>query len=108
MDQALEVLKGREVLVTGGAGFIGSNLVDRLSPVARVTVLDNLSSGSLANLARSKDRITFVKGDIRDASVVNDVVRGKEHVFHLAANVGNVKSIEGPHLRHGSEYQGHG
>jgi len=84
--------------VTGGAGFIGSHLVDRLSSDNEVIVLDNLSSGSLANLEQSEDHITFIKGDIRDKSVVENLVADVEFIFHLAANVGNIKSIEDPYL----------
>ena len=96
MAQYPNELKGKNVLVTGGAGFIGSNLTDRLSPGNRVIVLDNLSSGLMSNLEKSKDRITFIKGDILDKELLKDVVAEVEFVFHLAANVGNVKSIEDP------------
>ena len=82
--------------MTGGAGFIGSNLIDRLSSDNRVIVLDNLISGSLANLEQSRDRITFIEGDIRDKSVIESIVADVEFIFHLAANVGNIKSIEDP------------
>lgn len=87
-----------KILVTGGAGFIGSHLTDRLSLNNEVIVLDNLASGSLSNLQQSKDRITFIQGDIRDKDLIKDIVAGVEFVFHLAANVGNVKSIEDPHF----------
>ena len=90
MEQVGNKLKGTNILVTGGAGFIGSNLVDRLSIENKVVVLDDLSSGSLANLEKSKNRITFVKGSILDKKLLKDVVSEVEIVFHLAANVGNV------------------
>jgi len=96
MARYLNELKGKNILVTGGAGFIGSNLVDRLSLGNRVIVLDNLSSGLPSNLGQSKDRITFSKGDILDKGLLKDIVAEVEFVFHLAANVGNVKSIEDP------------
>ena len=98
MEQYLNECKGKNILVTGGAGFIGSHLVDRLSLENRVIVLDNLSSGSLANLERSKDRITFIKGDTLDKALLKDIVAEVELVFHLAANVGNIKSIEDPYF----------
>ena len=96
--QNLPELKGAKILVTGGAGFIGSHIVDRLSPNNKVIVFDNLSSGSLSNLEKSKERITFVKGDIRDKALLKDIVAEIEFVFHLAANVGNIRSIEDPYF----------
>ena len=98
MEQNLNELKGKNILVTGGAGFIGSHIVDKLSPENKVIVLDNLSSGSLSNLGKSKGRITFIKGDILDKAQLKDIVVEVEFIFHLAANVGNIKSIEDPYL----------
>jgi len=77
------------VLVTGGAGFIGSHLVDRLlSEGCGVTALDNLSQGNLKNLARaSRDpRFKFVKGDATNEDDLNKAIQGCDVVFHLAAN----------------------
>lgn len=96
MELNLNELKGRNILVTGGAGFIGSNLVDTLSSVAKVIVFDNMSSGLMSNLRKSQNLITIVKGDILDKDRLKDVMADTEYVFHLAANVGNVKSIEDP------------
>ena len=98
MNQYLNEFKGKNVLVTGGAGFVGSHIVDRLSPENKVTVLDNLFTGSLSNLEGSKDRITFVKGDILDEALVKDLVSEADYIFHLAANVGNIKSLKDPHF----------
>ena len=98
MEQYLNEFKGKNVLVTGGAGFVGSHIVDRLSPENKVTVLDNLFTGSLSNLEGSKDRITFVKGDILDEALVKDLVSEADYIFHLAANVGNIKSLKDPHF----------
>lgn len=75
----------KNVLVTGGASFIGSHLVDRLLALgARVTVVDDLSSGRLENLSESIERITFVEGDLRLQSVANEVIDNQQIVFHLA------------------------
>ena len=82
-------------IVTGGAGFIGSNLVRLL--VSRghdVVVFDNLSSGVRANLDGLDVR--FVQGDVRDASALRAAMDGADTVFHLAASVGNARSIEQP------------
>ena len=84
------------VLVTGGAGFIGSNLVRRLVAEQHVvTVLDDLSSGFRRNLAPFPG-VRFVEGDIRVEADVRSAIEGVEVVFHLAASVGNRRSIDDP------------
>jgi UDP-glucose 4-epimerase len=81
--------KGATVLVTGGAGTIGSTLVDQLldCDVAQVTVLDNLVRGRRENLADAQrdPRVHLVVGDLRDTDLVHDLVRGTDVVFHQAA-----------------------
>ncbi len=85
-----------KVLVTGGAGFIGSNLVLLLGGDGHfVRVLDNLSSGYRANLAHLP-QVELIIGDVRDAVIVNRAMQGVEAVFHLAASVGSKRSIEDP------------
>jgi UDP-glucose 4-epimerase len=77
------------VLVTGGAGFIGSHLVDRLMGMGCfVRVVDNLSSGSLGNIKSwfGDPRFEFVRGDLKELAVAQKCVDGVEVVFHLAAN----------------------
>jgi UDP-glucose 4-epimerase len=77
------------ILVTGGAGFIGSHLVAALVHDGhRVTVLDNLSTGNLSNLTPVASEITFVEGDILSADLVESEVRRADLVYHLAAAVG--------------------
>jgi UDP-glucose 4-epimerase len=81
-------------LVTGGAGFIGSHVVDALLEGGhRVTVLDNFSTGRKENLAAG---CVPVEGDVRDADAVSRCVRGQDVVFHLAAFVSLPESIERP------------
>ncbi len=81
------------VLVTGGAGFIGSHLADfYLSQGNDVTVLDNLSTGNLANIQSILQSINFVNGDIRDSKAVDDLVSESDLVLHMAAYLG-VKNI---------------
>ena len=76
-------------LVTGGAGYIGSHLVDRLLALGHdVVVLDDLSTGHLLNLAAARDHIRFVEGTILNVDLVNSLVSQAETVFHLAAAVG--------------------
>jgi UDP-glucose 4-epimerase len=81
------------VLVTGGAGFIGSHLADfYLSQGNDVTVLDNLSTGNLANIQSILHSINFINGDIRDSKAVDDLVSESDLVLHMAAYLG-VKNI---------------
>ena len=78
-----------KAFVSGGAGFIGSNLVDRLLDVGHeVTVYDNLSTGLLQFLenARDFDRFRLVEGDLLDEGSLSEAIAGHEFVFHLAAN----------------------
>ena len=83
-------------LITGGAGFIGSNLTRRLLAAgARVTVLDNFVTGRRRNLAAA-DALTVVEGDVCSLPELPEIVSESDYVFHLAAQVGNVKSIEDP------------
>jgi UDP-glucose 4-epimerase len=91
--------KHKRVLVTGGAGFIGSHLTEALVEAgADVTVLDDLSSGRRENLQHLKDRIRFIEADIRQRSEVQAAIRGKEMVFHLAANANVPRSVKEPDL----------
>ncbi|MCW2540877.1 MAG: UDP-glucose 4-epimerase [Frankiales bacterium] len=82
-------LEGARVLVTGGAGTIGSTLVDQLldAGVAHVDILDNLVRGRRANLSTAlpSGKVTLVEGDLRDRDLVNDLTAGKDVVFHQAA-----------------------
>jgi len=80
----------KRVLVTGGASFIGSHLVERLlqKGAANVRVADNLSSGKLENLLAVQNDIDFLKCDLRDTSAAQNATRGCDVVFHLAADHG--------------------
>ncbi len=83
--------QGKNVLVTGGASFIGSHLVDALvQKEASVRIVDDLSSGRMENVKYHVDagRIQFIKADLRDSDVARDAVEGMEVVFHLAADHG--------------------
>ncbi|MBM3673092.1 MAG: NAD-dependent epimerase/dehydratase family protein [Actinobacteria bacterium] len=85
------------VLVTGGAGYIGSHLVDALCEAGHeVRVLDNLSTGKAENLAGRLDRVHLVNGSILDAEIVEQEVAAAQLVFHLAAAVGVRHIVDDP------------
>jgi len=80
-----------KALITGGAGFIGSHLAEKLLKLDyEVTVLDDLSTGSLDNISNCKkqENFQFIKGNIRDGNLVDELCRKNDLVFHLAAAVG--------------------
>lgn len=88
-------------LVTGGAGFIGSHIVDALLQRGRdVRVFDDLSTGSLDNLSTSLDHIEFVEGDLRDSQRVSDATQGCDAVLHLAALGSVPRSLADPSTSH--------
>lgn len=95
------VQKNLRALVTGGAGFIGSHVVDRLISVdADVTVLDNLDTGKMENITQHKQNrnFHFIKGDIRDFDLVKKLVEDIDAVFNLAAIASVQRSVEDPVL----------
>jgi len=89
--------RDKRCLVTGGAGFIGSHLVDALvGEGAVVTVLDDLSNGKMENLERSLSRVSFTRGDIRDIETCRGACRGQSLVFHQAALGSVPRSMKDP------------
>ena len=98
-DGFQQLVPASKIVVTGGAGFIGSHLVDLLVEAGRqVTVIDNLTSGSTANLAARLQRghIRLVTGSILDAGLLDRELRGADLVFHLAAAVGVGRIVGDP------------
>jgi UDP-glucose 4-epimerase len=96
-----------DVLVTGGAGFIGSHLVEAL--VARgqsVRVLDNLATGSIENLSPLLGRIELVEGDLRDAAACKEACSGIQTVFHLGALGSVPRSVDDPLTSNAVNVQG--
>ena len=85
------------VFITGGAGFIGSHLCDALlNEGHQVSILDNMSTGSAANIAHIKDQIEIHQGDIRDVELVEELMAPADLVLHMAAALGVNTILENP------------
>ncbi|AYC31412.1 NAD-dependent epimerase/dehydratase family protein [Pseudomonas cavernae] len=95
------------VLITGGAGFIGSHLADALLAKGHsVRVLDNLSTGKPANLPLGDSRLELIEGDVADATLVRQVMAGCRAVAHLAAVASVQASVDDPVSTHQSNFVG--
>jgi len=107
----LEDLEGKEILIVGGAGMIGSTIANLAVPLgAKVTILDAmlpLYGGNRFNLEEIKNDIVFIEGDIRDFELIQKVVAGKEVIFDLAAQVSYMDSITQPFLDLDINCRGH-
>lgn len=92
-------IKWNKALVTGGAGFIGSHLVDALvKNRTDVRVIDDLSAGLKKNLENYLDTIEFIEGDISEFNIVQEAISDVDVVFHIAANASIPKAVENPLL----------
>jgi len=85
-----------KVVVTGGAGFIGSNLAEELSKKHDVIIIDNLSTGRMENLDEIIDKANFIKGSITDQELLRKAFAGADTVFHQAAMPSVQRSIDDP------------
>lgn len=93
--------KDRPVLITGGCGFIGSHVAEQLVNLgAHITILDDLSTGNLDNIAHFKQHITFIHESIENKTACVRAAHGKEIIFHLAAMASVPQSIEHPDRAH--------
>src|SRR5690554_1967839 len=99
MKEQFKVLKNKNVLVTGGAGFIGSNLCETLLQIgAKVTCLDNFATGHQHNITPflEDSNFTLIEGDIRDLNTCQKACKGQDYVLHQAALGSVPRSINDP------------
>ncbi|MFQ5901834.1 MAG: NAD-dependent epimerase/dehydratase family protein [Thermodesulfobacteriota bacterium] len=93
--------KGKDILITGGLGFIGSNLAYCLVDIgAKITLVDSLIpayGGNLYNIREIQDRVTVNIADVRDENSMNYLVREKDYIFNLAGQVSHIDSMKDPH-----------
>lgn len=94
-------IRNKRVLVTGGAGFIGSNLVDELAKDNHVVILDNFSSGQRENIIHheGKGNVEITEGDVRDKEILFSITRNIDIIYHLAVQCLRV-SINDPEINH--------
>ncbi len=95
-----EAFRNKDVLITGGLGFIGSNLAIELVKLgAKVTIVDNMlprQGGNLFNIHDIADKVTVNVSDVRNQLSMNHLVKGKDYIFHLAGQVNHVDSMRNP------------
>ncbi len=98
--EKIEVFRDKDVLITGGLGFIGSNLAIELVRLgAKVTIVDNMlprQGGNLFNINDIVDKVTVNVSDVRNELSMNHLVKGKDYIFHLAGQVNHVDSMRNP------------
>ena len=96
----VNLLIGKKILITGGIGFIGSNLARKLVDLNnQVTVIDSLIpeyGGNLRNLHDIQDKITFSLSDVRDVGVINNLIKGHDYLFNLAGQTSHMDSMHDP------------
>jgi len=98
--EGMKDFKGKEVLITGGLGFIGSNLsIELVKQGAHVTIVDNMlprQGSNLFNIKEIEDKVRVNISDIRNQLSMNYLVKGKDYIFHLAGQVNHVDSMRNP------------
>lgn len=97
-DRQSNDMKNKRVVITGGAGFIGSNLAEELSKDNEVVILDDLSTGRRENIKNliKKDNVRFIQGSITDLSLLQKTFKGIDFVFHQAAVANVSRSVSDP------------
>ncbi len=91
-------MKNKKIVITGGCGFIGSNLTEELSKDNEVIIIDDLSTGRITNIKNllGKDNVKFIKGSITDLDLLQDIFKDIDYVFHQAAIPSVPRSVKNP------------
>jgi UDP-glucose 4-epimerase len=101
-DFSFQSMAGKEILITGGLGFLGSNLAHRLIPLgANITIFDAMIpglGGNMINICDIEDKVHVILGDIRDHEKIKEVVKEKDYIFNFAAQTNHVLSMRDPYL----------
>jgi UDP-glucose 4-epimerase len=93
-------------IVTGGAGFIGSSIVEAIAGSHEVVVIDNFSSGKSENISGFPDTVRLIRGSITDLSLLKEAFKGADGVFHLAAIASVARSVDDPRATHETNLTG--
>ena len=89
-------MKNKNIMITGGLGFIGSHIADELIKNNKVCIVDNLSTGKINNLkCRENENLKIVKKNLNDVNL-NDLLNGTDYIFHLAAMASVPLSVDNP------------
>ena len=93
-------MKNKNIIVTGGLGFIGSHIVDELIDTNKITIIDDKSTGKIENLKNpNHENLKLIIGNLNDLNL-NEILKGIDYIFHLAALANVPKSVENPLLNH--------
>lgn len=103
-----QLLSGKKAVVTGGAGFIGSHLVEELAPGNEVIIIDDLSSGRMENIEPFLEMpgVSFLRGSVADLPLLQKIFRGADYVFHQAALTQVPQSVADPLAADGTNVRG--
>jgi UDP-glucose 4-epimerase len=100
------MLRNNKIIITGGCGFIGSHLAERLRKDNEIVIVDDLSTGRIENIGDFANEVNLIRGDILDTETWRDEMDGTEYVFHAAAIASVFESLKEPELTHEVNVEG--
>ncbi|MCK5023164.1 MAG: SDR family NAD(P)-dependent oxidoreductase [Candidatus Aenigmarchaeota archaeon] len=96
-EYTIQDMEGNDVLITGGLGFLGSNIANRLVTLGANVTIATRSENKIRNIKGIEKQVKLIKGDITDKIFVKNCVKGKDIIFHLAGQTSHITSMENPH-----------